>query len=153
MTTWTARLACRAALLTVAAASSAAHAAPRAQVDAACVAWGTGPMLECTVRVAREALPLDGLQVTLGASMPSMPMAHSVRPVKAVATGRPGEYRGTLELEMNGAWALQIDLAGALRDRVVRTFDVDECEGDRRCPVAAAKAGAAPRAGAPAHKH
>ena len=143
----------------------AAAADPRPAVELACVAHGMGPLLECTVRVAREGQPLPGLQVSLGATMPSMPMAHSVKPVAAAPTGRPGEYRGTLALEMNGAWAVQVDLAGPadqtgqtgqpgrpLRDRVVRTLAVDECPGDRRCPVAVARPGAA-GTGHGAHKH
>jgi hypothetical protein len=126
--------------LAAAAALQAAAAAPRPQVELACVAHGMGPQLDCTVRVARDGKPLDGLQVTLGATMPSMPMAHSVKPSTAQPTGRAGEYRGTLGLEMLGAWAVQVDLAGPVRDRVVRTLAVDECEGDKRCPVAPAAA-------------
>lgn len=138
-------------------ASAAAWAAdPRPAVDLACVAHGMGPLLECTVRVARGDQPWPGLQVSLGATMPSMPMAHSVKPVAAVPTGRPGEYRGTLALEMNGAWAVQVDLSRQtgipLRDRVVRTLAVDDCPGDRRCPVAPTRPGAA-SAGQAKHKH
>lgn len=141
-----------AAGLLLAASPLAAQQAARPQVDLACVAHGSGPQLECTVTVVRAGSPADGLQVTLGASMPSMPMAHRVKPVTAAPTGRPGEYRGVLALEMNGAWSVQVDLAGAVRDRMVRTLAVDECEGDRRCPVAPVSRAAAPRA-APMHKH
>lgn len=132
--------------------SLAAQAAPRPTVDADCVVHGMGPQLECTVRVTRDGRAVDGLAVRLGASMPSMPMAHSVRPVAAVPTGQPGTYRGTLALEMNGAWALQIDLAGPLRDRVVLTVPVDDCEGDRRCPVPTVCSSKPAAAGA-AHRH
>lgn len=132
-------------LTSLALALGTANAAPRPQVSLSCVAHGAGPQLECTVRAAREGTPLAGLQVTLGASMPSMPMAHSVRPVVAAPTGRPGEYRGVLALEMSGAWAVQIDLAGSARDRVVRTLAVEECEGDRRCPVQPVRARGAAR--------
>lgn len=113
----------------------------RPAVQLGCVAYDTGPQLECTVLVSRDAAPLSGVQVTLGATMPSMPMAHSVKPVVAAPTGSPGEYRGTLSLEMNGAWAVQVDLAGPVRDRVVRTLAVDECDGERRCPVQPVRAG------------
>lgn len=122
--------------------TAAASAAPRPQVDTTCIAHGMGPLLECTVRVTQAGRALDGVSVKLGASMPSMPMAHSVKPVAAVPTGEPGTYRGTLELEMNGAWAVQVDLSGAVRDRVVRRFAVDECDGDKRCPVNPIAAGA-----------
>ena len=119
-------------------------AAPRPQVDLQCEAFGSGPQLECTVRLRLSGAPLAGAQVTLGAAMPSMPMAHSVKPVAAVPTGQPGEYRGRLELQMNGVWALQVDVAGPLRDRVVRPLRIDDCDGDRRCPVPALSPPASP---------
>ena len=126
---------------------TSALAAPRPAVDLHCVAHGSGPVLDCTVRVAIGGAPLEAAKLTLGASMPSMPMAHTVKPVLATATGRPGEYRGSLQLEMNGDWAVQVDLAGPPRERVVRVLRVDECPGEQRCPVAAARTPA--RAAAP----
>ena len=116
-----------------------ATAAPRPTADLACVAFGMGPQLDCTLRLHISGAPLDKARVTLGAAMPSMPMAHSVKPVAALPTGRPGEYRALLELEMNGVWALQIDIAGPPRERIVRSLRVDECEGERRCPVPEAR--------------
>ena len=113
-----------------------AAAAGRPAVDLQCVSFGTGPQLECTVRLrGADGQPLADAAVTLGATMPSMPMAHRVKAAAATATGRPGEYRGRLELEMSGAWAVQVDIAGPVRERVARTLRIDECEGDRRCPV------------------
>ncbi len=113
-----------------------AAAAPRPAVDLHCVSFGSGPQLECTVRLRdADGKPLAGANVTLGAMMPSMPMVHQVKPAAAAPTGTPGEYRARLELEMNGAWAVQVDIAGPVRDRVARTMQIDECEGDRRCPV------------------
>ena len=119
-------------------------AAPRPQVDLQCEAFGIGPQLECTVYLRLSGAPLAGAQVTLGASMPSMPMAHTVKLVAAVPTGQPGEYRGRLELQMNGVWAVQVDVAGPLRDRVVRPLRIDDCDDDRRCPVPALKPLASP---------
>lgn len=152
----------QACCITLLAAITSALAAPRPLVDLHCVAHGSGPVLECTVRVTADGAPLDAAKLTLGASMPSMPMAHSVKPVPATATGRPGEYRGSLQLEMNGDWAVQVDLAGPPRERVVRVLRVDECPGDRRCPIALARSPVRKRApadppapasaGAPARK-
>lgn len=139
------------AVTTVLAATQAA-AQSRPQVDLACESFGRGPQLDCTVRAMRDGAPLDGAQVTLGATMPSMPAAHSVRPVPAAPTGRPGEYRGTMTLEMLGVWAVQVDVAGPVRDRAVRNLLIEGCDGDRRCPAATARADA-PRAGSGAHKH
>lgn len=112
----------------------------RPQVELACEAHGMGPLLDCTVRVrGADGKPLSGAVVTLGATMPSMPMAHSVKPVKALPTAAPGEYRGQLTLEMSGAWAIEIDLSGPVRDRVVRVLMAEECEGDGRCAASPAR--------------
>ncbi|OSZ65862.1 FixH family protein [Hydrogenophaga sp. IBVHS2] len=118
----------------------AAAQSRRPQVDLACEAHGMGPLLDCTVRLrASDGRPLTGATVTLGATMPSMPMAHTVKPVRALPTAAPGEYRGQLTLEMSGAWAIEIDLAGPVRDRVVRVLMAEECEGDGRCPAPPAR--------------
>ncbi len=112
----------------------------RPQVELACEAHGMGPLLDCAVRLrASDGKPLTGVSVTLGATMPSMPMAHTVKPVKAQPTAVPGEYRGQLTLEMSGAWAIEIDLSGPVRDRVVRVLQAEECEGDGRCPAPPAR--------------
>ena len=126
--------------ITLLAATSSALAAPRPEVDLQCVAHGSGPLLDCTVRVSVSGAPLGAAKLTLGASMPSMPMAHSVKPVSATPTGRPGEYRGSLQLEMNGDWAVQVDLAGPPRERIVRVLRVEECPIDQRCPAAPVRA-------------
>lgn len=118
----------------------AAAQSRRPQVDLACEAHGMGPLLDCTVRLrASDGRPLTGATVTLGATMPSMPMAHTVKPVRALPTAAPGEYRGQLTLEMSGAWAIEIDLAGPVRDRVVHVLMAEECEGDGRCAAPPAR--------------
>lgn len=119
----------------------------RPQADLQCESFGDGPRLECTLRLTRaDGAPLEGARVQLGASMPSMPMAHSVPPVNAAAAGRPGTYKATLELEMTGVWAIEIDLAAPMRERIVRTVRV-ECQDDKRCaaPPASAKGVASSR--------
>lgn len=113
-------------------------AAPRPKADLACESTGMGPRLDCTLRLTRpDGTPLPDAQVKLGASMPSMPMAHSVRPVAAVAGGKAGVYRASLELQMTGVWAIEIDIAAPTRDRIVRTLRV-VCEDDKRCAAAPA---------------
>lgn len=150
------RVAMLAALVALAAAGSvmaaAAARSARPQVELECASFGDGPQLECLVRLrTADGAPLRDAQVTLGASMPSMPMAHSVRPVAAGATERPGEYRGVLRLEMTGVWAVQVDVGGSVRDRVVRSLRIDSCEAARRCP--ALSASEAPRMPHTPHKH
>ena len=118
-------------------AQPAAAQAARVKVDVRCDAVAIGPTLDCVVQLAAgDGKPLAGAQVTLGALMPSMPMAHRVKPTVAAPTGRPGEYRGTLALEMSGVWALQVDIAGPLRDRAVVRLQAEECaDGVKRCAV------------------
>ena len=65
---------------------------------------------------------MTGVEVTVGADMPSMPMAHNVKPVKAVPGSEPGTYRARIELEMHGDWAVKVDLAGPVRDRIVKSM-------------------------------
>jgi hypothetical protein len=63
--------------------------------------------------------------------MPSMPLAHTVKPVRAQATKTPGEYRARLELEMTGEWAVKLRLAGPVRDQLILHYEFDE-HGARR---------------------
>ena len=115
-----------------------------------CLAWGTGPMLECTADIRqRDGSPLQDAQVTLGALMPSMPMAHTVKPVQARATGKPGQYRGTLELEMLGVWSVEVDIRGPARDKSAHSLMVPECPDRQRCPATPARGGHK----AAAHRH
>jgi len=131
------------AMAITAAATTPAHAqgATRVQADLSCVMAGASLEIDCTVRLRRGDQPLEGAEVTLGATMPSMPMAHSVRPALAKPTGRaPGEYLGQLDLEMTGVWAIQVDVSGPTRDRIVRRIRVEDCPQDKRCDVTSADA-------------
>jgi hypothetical protein len=125
-----------------------ALAADRAAAAIDCKATGDALVYDCIIRLtnARTAAPLEQAAVTVGADMPSMPMAHNVRPVIAKATGMPGEYRARLMLEMHGDWALRLKIGGPLRDQLVemKSFDETGSGPPRR------KAGA-PRGGG--HRH
>ena len=110
-----------------------ALAAPRAKADVVCQPGVKSLQYECTIRLtdASTGAALTKVQVRVGADMPSMPMAHNVRPATAVALEEPGAYRVRIELEMHGDWALQINLAGAVRDRIIKTM---RFEGDGVVP-------------------
>ena len=99
----------------------AAHGQVRAKAAVTCVSAGQVLEYDCTIRLAnaRSGEPLSGLTVSVGADMPSMPGMHNVRPVKATEEAEKGVYQVRLELEMHGVWAVQIDLRGAVRDRVI----------------------------------
>ena len=74
----------------------------------------------CTVQLTEPGgRPADGIDLTLGADMPSMPMAHNVSPVKARPAG-PGRYEATLKLEMHGVWAVKLRLGPPRDDLIVR---------------------------------
>jgi len=88
-----------------------------------CKYTGKDFIYECVIRLHP---PMDGVQVTMSADMPSMPMAHQVRPVKAQPTKKPGEYRARLDLEMTGEWAVKLRLAGPVRDQLVLHYEFDE---------------------------
>ena len=101
--------------------ATAALAADRASAVIECKATPEALVYDCTIKLAnaRSAALLEGATVTVGADMPSMPMAHNVRPVIAKATGKPGEYQARLALEMHGDWALRLTVTGPLRDQLV----------------------------------
>jgi len=100
--------------------------AQRAQAELACVPTKTDFIYDCTIRLARGGQPLSGAQITVGADMPSMPMAHNVKPVKARPGKAPGEYSASLDLEMLGEWAVKLRLAGPVKDQLVLLYEFDE---------------------------
>jgi hypothetical protein len=100
--------------------------AQRAQAALECRFTGTDFVYDCVIRLTRGGQPLSGAQITVGADMPSMPMAHNVKPVKAVPGREPGSYEARLDLEMTGEWAVKLRLAGPVRDQLVLIYEFDE---------------------------
>ena len=98
------------------------------KVDATlhCKATPTDFIFECMIKLGKGSQPLPGVQITVGADMPSMPGAHSVKPVKATPGKKPGEYEAKLDLEMLGEWAVTLRLTGRVRDRLVLLYEFDE---------------------------
>jgi hypothetical protein len=115
----------RAALFLLAFVSTSAIA-QKIDADLRCRFTGTDFVYDCTIRLARGGRPLEGARFTVGADMPSMPMAHNVKPVKAVPESHPGEYKATLDLEMTGEWAVKLRLAAPVRDQLVLHYVFDE---------------------------
>jgi hypothetical protein len=117
----------------------------RAKADVACQPAPGILQYDCTIRLmnSRTNEPLTGVTLTVGADMPSMPMMHNVRPVQATPGQESGMYQARLVLEMHGDWALQLNLSGPVRDRVVTVIRFDP---DRAMPAAAPKT-------QPRHKH
>ena len=98
-----------------------AHAQVRAKADVSCK-----PAPRSCNTTASSSSPIPArtsrcpASLMVGADMPSMPGAHNVRPVSATEDEDKGTYRARIVLEMHGDWALQLDLSGAVRDRVVK---------------------------------
>ena len=101
-------------------------AAAQTRADMQCKATGKDLIYDCVIRLARGGEPVNGAQLTVGADMPSMPMTHSVKPVKARPGKGPGEYLVRLDLEMQGEWAVKLRLAGPVRDQLVLHYEFDE---------------------------
>ena len=95
------------------------------QGELRCQATGQDFVYDCTLMLTRGGKPLEGAQVTVGADMPSMPMAHSVRPSKATPGTKPGEYKLRLDLEMLGEWAIKLRLGGPVRDQLILHYEFD----------------------------
>jgi hypothetical protein len=98
------------------------------KLDAAleCTAMQTDFIYECVIKLSKAGKPVSGAQITVGADMPSMPMAHNVKPVKARPGKAPGEYLANLDLEMLGEWAVKLRLGGPVRDQLVLLYEFDE---------------------------
>lgn len=86
---------------------------------------GPGPVYDCAIRLTegRSGKPVPGASVTLGADMPSMPMAHNVRAVKAVPAEKSGTYSARLTLEMYGSWTLKLRIVGAKPELITKTME------------------------------
>jgi hypothetical protein len=127
----------------------AAGADVRAKADIACQPTGKQLQYDCTIKLmdARTEEPLTGIDLAVGADMPSMPGAHNVRPVKATANQADGSYQARLMLEMLGDWAVRLDVMGRVRDRVIKVLRFEEDK------VQAAPARASPQHGTTHRKH
>jgi hypothetical protein len=91
-----------------------------------CQFTGTDFVYDCYIRLSRGGAPLAGAGITVGADMPSMPMAHNVKPAKARPTPVPGEYLVRPDLEMAGEWAVKLRLDGPVRDQLVLLYWFDD---------------------------
>ncbi len=91
-----------------------------------CRFTGTDVVYDCLIRLRRGAQPLEGARISVGADMPSMPMAHNLVPVIAKPAGKPGEYQARLDLDMFGEWAVKLRLSGPVRSQLVLHYRFDE---------------------------
>ncbi len=110
------------------------EAAERAKAQVVCAPTDKKLVYECEIMLMgrKSGDPLEGAKLVVGADMPSMPLAHNVRPVPASPGGKPGMYRATIELEMHGEWALRLDIAGPTRDRLIHKMHFGATSSSRK---------------------
>jgi hypothetical protein len=96
----------------------------KARAEVSCSAAAKSLEYDCTIKLSdsRSGEALTGVEVAVGADMPSMPMAHNVKPAKAMPGNEAGTYRAHIKLEMHGDWVVKLDLAGPVRDRIVKSM-------------------------------
>jgi YtkA-like len=100
--------------------------AQKVRADMTCRFTGTDFVYDCKVRLERGGQPLEGAKISVGADMPSMPMAHNIKPVTARPGKEPGEYEARLDLDMTGEWAIKLRLSGPVRDQLVLLLNFSE---------------------------
>ena len=126
-------LAAAAASLTLGAAMPA-WAAERPIVEVNCNPTDKQLVFMCMFKVMgkKNHQPLEDVEFTIKADMPSMPMAHNVPPIQPKPTEKPGVYHGMIELEMLGEWALKMEFAKPVRDIVIKkiTFGTQDAKMD-----------------------
>ena len=85
-----------------------------------CTATAKKFQYNCNVLFFHKKEPISGYSGIVGAKMPSMAMAHNVKPVKfSEKEGMAGHYEFTIQLEMLGEWMFQYDISIPKRDRVM----------------------------------
>ena len=110
------------AMVTTAGFATRALSAERPRVDVDCKVTEEKLIYACmfSIRGRKSGDAIVGADFKVSADMPSMAMAHNVRPVRPQATAEPGMYRGKLHLEMAGEWALKLEFKKPVRDIVIK---------------------------------
>ena len=94
-----------------------------------CTATSKKFQYNCNVLFINKKEPMSGYSGIVGATMPSMAMAHNVRPVKFTEKeGMAGHYEFTIQLEMLGEWMFQYDITNPKRDRVLEKLVFDKTQ-------------------------
>ena len=97
-------------------------AGERPMVTVACEPTDEKLVFRCTFDVMgrKSHQPIEGAAFKVNADMPTMPLAHNVRPIRPEpVAGASGRYEGRLELEMQGEWAIKMTFDEPVRDIVI----------------------------------
>ena len=108
--------------------SSPAADKKSAQVE--CAATDIRLAYDCIITLTNKKTgqTIKDAEFTVSADMPSMPGAHTVKPVAVMNHGM-GMYHVQLVLEMYGEWALIMDFTLPKRDRVVTKVTITKTGG------------------------
>jgi hypothetical protein len=106
--------------------------ADRILAEATCIPTDSEMRFSCEIALSQGGQPVEGATFTVKPDMPSMPMAHNMRPVPAETTDSPGIYSVHLHLEMLGEWTLTLDLTEPRRDRAVVPYTFDDTAPEHR---------------------
>lgn len=108
------------------------QAAERARADVECTPTDQKLVYDCMIMLTgkKSGTAMDGVEFTVKADMPSMPMAHNVKPVKAMPTGKPGRYHARIELAMHGEWVLKMDVSSPARDTIIHKMHFGASKGE-----------------------
>ena len=112
------------------------QAAERARADVECTSTDQKLVYECMIMLTgrKSGAVMDGVEFTVAADMPSMPMAHNVKPVKAMPTGEPGRYHARIELAMHGEWVLKMVVSNPTRDTIIFKMHFGTSGGESDSP-------------------
>ncbi len=112
------------------------QAAERARADVECTPTDQKLVYDCMIMLTgrKSGTTVDGVEFTVAADMPSMPMAHNVKPVKAMPTGEPGRYHARIELAMHGEWVLKMDVSSPARDTIIFKMHFGASGGENDSP-------------------
>jgi hypothetical protein len=78
---------------------------------------------DCLVIMKQGDDYINNAEVLVGADMPSMPMAHNVKPVSIEKSDNDGEYYFVIQLEMSGEWKFIYNFIKPKRDKVFEKLD------------------------------
>jgi len=116
--------------------AASTRAAERARAEVECMASDQQLIYDCMIMLTgrKSGAALEGVEFTVKTTMPSMPMAHNRKPVKAWPTGKPGLYHATIELEMHGEWILKMDVSSPARDTIIHKMHFGAAGGESDAP-------------------
>ena len=96
-----------------------------------CTATSKKFQYNCNVIFSNKKEPISGYSGIVVATMPSMAMAHNVKPVKFTEKEEiAGHYKFTIQLEMLGEWMFQYDISIPKRDRVMEKLIFDNAKSN-----------------------